>query len=244
MQRTTIRPGGRLDTIASMVRPGCVAADVGTDHAYLAILLTGSGRARKVIASDVRRGPVRKAEANVRLAHMEERILVRLADGLSGIEADRPDDIIIAGMGGETIASILAASPYVKREGVRLLLQPMTKASHLRQYLISEGFAIDEERLAEEEGRIYQIMACRWCGVGEKYTPLELLCGRQTARDDLTRRHYEKVGDYLADRLNGKRSAGENTEAEEELLCELANCIDTLTRGSRPDCPATGTTTD
>ena len=51
----------RLSVIAEMV-PSCgVLADVGTDHGYLPVYLLQQGSVKRVLASDIHLGPLRKA---------------------------------------------------------------------------------------------------------------------------------------------------------------------------------------
>ena len=52
----------RLRQIAAWVRQGAHLADVGTDHAYLPVWLTLQGRVASAIASDLRRGPLDRAQ--------------------------------------------------------------------------------------------------------------------------------------------------------------------------------------
>ena len=156
----------RLMTAVPFIRTGRLTADIGTDHAYLPIYLCQTGRLTPVtagngellcaIAADINQGPVDRADEHIAAALLSERIRTVRTDGLTGLEVYDPDDVIIFGMGGELIASILAAAPWVRREGKRLILQPMTHAEKLRAYLLSAGYAITAETLSREGDRIYQ----------------------------------------------------------------------------------------
>ena len=156
----------RLMTAASYIRPGRLAADIGTDHAYLPIYLCETGILTPVtakngevlcaIAADINRGPVERADEHIAAARLSHRIRTVRTDGLGGLDAYDPDDIIIFGMGGELIASILAAAPWVNAVGKRLILQPMTHAEKLRAYLLEAGYLIIGETLSREGERIYQ----------------------------------------------------------------------------------------
>ena len=107
----------------------------------------------------------------------------RLCDGLKGIRPEETDAIVIAGMGGETIAQILAAAPWVRERNVPLVLQPMSSLPDLREWLQKNGYAIREERLAREEDAIYVVMSVQ-AGEMAPLTPAELWAGRQS-RDAL-----------------------------------------------------------
>ena len=158
----------RLLTAASMVRKGAVVADVGTDHAYLPIYLVSAGVARRAVASDINQGPLSRAEANIQRFSLSSQISTRLTPGLAGIEEYAPTDILICGMGGELIASILEAAEFVRDPEIRLILQPMTSSRELRLWLSANGFAITEERLAKEKEKLYVVIAATY--TGEPYT--------------------------------------------------------------------------
>lgn len=154
----------RLLTAASMVRKGAVVADVGTDHAYLPVYLVSAGIAAKAVASDINAGPLSRAEANICKFGLSSQIATRLTPGLTGIEEFAPTDILICGMGGELIASILEAAEFVKNGNIRLILQPMTSSRELRLWLAANGFSIEEERFAKEKEKLYVVIAASYTG--------------------------------------------------------------------------------
>ncbi len=186
----------RLLTAVPFVRPGHLAADIGTDHAYLPIYLCETGKLTPVparngerlcaIAADINQGPVERADLHIAAARLADRIRTVRTDGLNGLEVYDPDDIIIFGMGGELIASILEASPWVNQAGKRLILQPMTHAEKLRAYLLSAGYAIIGETLSREGDRIYQTICAEPAeGRGDTavaLTPAELAVGQASFR--------------------------------------------------------------
>ena len=147
----------RLQLLADWVPQGARFADVGTDHAYLPVWLTLHGRVTSAIASDLRKGPLERARETGR-TYGAEGIDYRLGDGLAFIRPEEADTIVIAGMGGENIASILAAAPWTADGEHTLLLSPHTKAEELRQFLMDHGYAIRREALVRDRGTIYPVM--------------------------------------------------------------------------------------
>ena len=125
----------RLRAVANMVPAGARLADVGTDHAYLPACLLQEGVLQRAVVSDLRRGPLDRARATAERYSLTERMDFRLCDGLSGIDPDEVDAIVIAGMGGETIAAILEAAPWTVKGEYLLLLQPKTMQHILRPWL-------------------------------------------------------------------------------------------------------------
>ncbi len=133
------------------------AADIGTDHAYVPIRLIKDKKAKRVIASDVREGPAEIAKANIEKYGLGDRIEVRLGSGLSVLEKNEVDTVIIAGMGGELIRDIIA-SDEDKARASKLVLQPMNSQYELRKYLISNGFTIYDEDISIEGFKVYNLL--------------------------------------------------------------------------------------
>ena len=149
----------RLKAVASLVPARARVADVGSDHAYLAMYLFTEGRAEYVVASDKNEGPCAAARATLEAAGLSEKIPVRCGDGLSALFVGEVDYVCIAGMGGELITYILQASPDVFGKLKRVALQPMNDAPLLRKWLYEHGWHIADETMAKVEGRIYEIIA-------------------------------------------------------------------------------------
>ena len=87
----------RLNRLVEMVDPGSRLADIGTDHAYLPILLVKSGKISHAIASDVAAGPLENAKTDIAAAGLSDQIETRLGSGLETIkESDQIDTVVIA----------------------------------------------------------------------------------------------------------------------------------------------------
>ena len=147
----------RLQLIANWVPQDARLADIGTDHGYLPVWLSLQGRITSAIASDLRKGPLEHAKETGRI-YGAKNIEYRLGDGLAGIQPDEADVIVIAGMGGENIASILSAAPWTAEGRHTLLLAPHTKAEELRRYLMEHNYEIRREELVYDRGTIYPVM--------------------------------------------------------------------------------------
>lgn len=148
----------RLAALAAYVPAGSVAADIGTDHAYLPIFLVKEGICPRVIATDLNPGPFRSAGRKVEEYNLADKIDLRLGDGLKALEQGEADVVVLAGMGGNTIREILASSPEVLKKLNRLVMQPMADPEDLRVWLTANGWKITDETLVEEDGRIYIIV--------------------------------------------------------------------------------------
>ncbi len=212
----------RLCTVAQYVRNGAVVADIGTDHAYLPIYLAEQRKIKGAVASDINKGPLEKAKENIHKYGYDEIIDTCLANGLARIEEYNPTDIAICGMGGELIAQILDESDYVKKEGVRLILQPMTSVRELREYL-SNGYFTIAENIVFEDNKLYQIICAEYDGVKKSYTDAELELGIRNIENggDMLERLLLSTIAKKRKKLDGLRLGGQSTEKIEKELQEL-----------------------
>lgn len=213
----------RLQAIADQVPQGSRLADVGTDHGFLPVWLLNSGRIDSAIAADLREGPLNRARETAQRFGIAAQISFRRCDGLSAICPEEVDTVAIAGMGGETIISILKAAPWTK-EGTLLLLQPMTGFAELRRWLQGNGYQIVGECIAYEGKRLYSILTVRG-GEMPLMTPAELWAGRQNSGP--LRREYLALMRRKAEKaLHGQQAAHAPDQAAiQELECVLSGLI-------------------
>ena len=217
-----IKLSKRLSTVASLVRDGAIVADIGTDHAYLPIYLVQADIAKRAIASDINEGPIMRARANIEKNTLEDKIITYIANGLDGIEKHTPTDILICGMGGELIAQIIDACDYVKNGDISLILQPMTTAFELREYL-KNGFSIYDEEVVFEDGKYYQIICARYDGQAHSYSDVELELGSINIKKRTDT--FLRLLDYTINKkkkiLDGQLCGGCDTAKTEREINEL-----------------------
>ncbi len=152
----------RLLSLCEMVEPGSRVADIGCDHGLLSIHLIKTGRAASVVACDINEGPLQTAKRNIERYGCSG-ISLRLGDGLSKVEPQEIDTCIIAGMGGELIAEIIEAAPYLRSPDYTLVLQPMSRTYELHKYLAEQGFSIIKEFVIRDK-RLYTVLKARFDG--------------------------------------------------------------------------------
>ena len=230
----------RLSLCASFVPAGAKLADIGTDHGYLPIWLAKTGRVLHAVAADLRPGPLERAKENVRKYQVEDIVELRLSDGLQAFLPEEADFIVIAGMGGEVIASILGAAPWLKETGARLVLQPMTRAEELRRFLAEHGFEILEERPVLSLGRPYSVLLTAYTGRQEAGGILFPYLGKllQSPLTDKAERtaalaYLGKQLRHLQNLEKGARAGGEQ-EAQMEY-CQAAEALRQLIREEFPN---------
>ncbi len=190
MRQLQLQP--RLQLLASLVPEGSRLADVGTDHGYVPVYLLQRGLISGAIASDIGAEPLQHAK-NTAAEYEVEGIDFRLCPGLDAVAPEECDTILIAGMGGETIITILENAPWTKRGEHLLLLQPMTKVEMLRKWLADNGYTFTGERLVFDKDHLYPIMLVRG-GTQEKLTLGQQYGGVMLDGDSL-------YGEYLDERI-------------------------------------------
>lgn len=207
----------RLSAAAAFVRSGSTAADIGCDHGKLSAWLAGSGRCPLVFACDLRPDPLAKAQRAC--AHLGEKVQFRLGSGLDVLQPGEAQDIIIAGMGAQTIMEILDAAPWVFDPAYNLVLVPATKHSLLRRWLAQRGFTLQGETLAHAAGRWYAVMNARYTSDPHEPKGLWCLCGLvegQPGAEEYRAQQLVKLKKY---RLG--LSAGPEAEAVDNLIAEV-----------------------
>ena len=203
MQRVVLPP--RLMALAELVPAGSRLIDVGSDHGLLPAWLRRQDRIPFAVATDIVPGPLEAARRTAAEAGADG-IRFLQCDGLSGVEHFAPDVVVIAGMGGETIAGILERAPWAGK--LLLLLQPMTKAEELRRRLPELRLRIRRESLVSDGGRLYQIMEAGG-GTPPPYSEAELYTGlfRQIGPDPLFPQRLRELIEKTSRALTGMEKA-------------------------------------
>jgi tRNA (adenine22-N1)-methyltransferase len=181
----------RLKELSTFVDENDKLIDIGCDHALLDIYLCDEYKNLKVIASDIHEGALKSAEKNIDKFKMNDRIDLRLGDGLTIVNADEIDTILIAGMGFNTIKRIL--SNDTKMTNVKkIVIQSNTDVVKLRKFVIRLGFKITRELLVKDNDIIYTIIEFK--PGSEKYSYEEIYFGPRILdnKDDIFYEYYSK----------------------------------------------------
>jgi len=215
----------RLQLLADWVPEGTRLADVGTDHAYLPVWLDIHHRVTNAIASDLRKGPLERAKETGR-TYGAQNIDYRLCNGLASIKPEEVDTIVIAGMGGENIASILAEAPWTADGSHTLLLSPHTKAEELRRFLMEHGYEIRREALVSDRGTLYPVMEVT---AGEMTLTLgQLWGGAKLLHDPLGDRYIiEKIIRLFGAVVGRRRSDRPEDQEKVDTLRDIITALQT-----------------
>lgn len=200
----------RLQQCCGFVQPGARVADIGCDHGYLSIYLLHHGIAAHVIAADINPQPLQSAIKNAEKFGVEEHIEFHLSDGAKSIPKDF-DTMVCAGMGADTMISILEGAPWLKDEKYRLILQCQSKTPMLREYLACKGWRICEETVLRDGRFLYTVMVACWdpahakLTVGQTHFPPALLeCSAPELRE-----YYESILFRLRRAVTGQKEAAD-----------------------------------
>ena len=210
----------RLTAAASLVKPNGIVADVGCDHGKLSAYLACQDTCSRVIAADLRPGPLSVAKATCEEAGCLHKVEFRLGDGLQVVQPGEVDSIVLAGMSAQTIIEILQQAPWVKEYATRLVFVPATKPEVLRQWLWEQGFSLLEERVAKAAGRWYAIFSAEYTGVPYVPTPMECLLGRSAQGPEM-QEYRAQVAGRLAKIRKGLDQDPQAAAQVDELLKQL-----------------------
>ena len=223
----------RLLACCEFVNKGDRVADVGCDHGYLSIHLLQNGIARSIIASDVAEGPLLSAQRNARKFGVSKNISFYLSDGVQNIPREF-DTLVCAGMGADTMMSILDAAPWLKDTKYRLILQCQSKRPELRQWLYDSGFRINRETLAKDGKFVYSIMEVVYAP-GHGITPAETYITPQLLADNhpLLPEYYERVMQGIRLTVEGMTHSGSDQLSIYETILSDLEALEETVYGNR-----------
>lgn len=212
----------RLKACCAMIAQGDRVVDVGCDHGYLSIHLLRENIASSVIAADINEGPLQSAIRNAQKFGVKDRMTFYLSDGVKTIPREF-DTLVCAGMGADTMISILEAAPWLKDKKYRLILQCQSRRPELRKYLYEQGYSICRETLAKDGRFIYPVTEVVYSPARPltpaqyHITPALLASGSQ-----LLPAFYQMICNGLAKSVEGlSRTGGEKFEYLNAVLQEL-----------------------
>lgn len=173
MEKKDILLSKRMQMVADMVTKGNVTADIGCDHGFVSIYLLEQGICPRVIAMDVNEGPLLRAKEHILERGLENRIDVRLSDGIDKLQEKEADSVLIAGMGGRLVIKILSDHMDKVKDLKEVILQPQSELHLVRHFLAEQGMTIVQEDMVEEAGKFYPCMRAVWQADKTEYTEIE-----------------------------------------------------------------------
>ena len=200
----------RLTACCKFINSGDRVADVGCDHGYLSIYLVQRNICQKVIAMDVRKGPLARAAQTIERFGCENVVETRLSDGIQKLALGEADGFVCAGMGGRLVLQILHRDKEKVACMKQVILQPQSELWLVRRMLSRWGMEIETERMVFEEGKFYPMMRIR---PNAAFANAEPVCDEKF----LTRFEQGDLKLY-AEELYGKLLLEEKNEVLKEYL--------------------------
>ena len=210
----TLPISSRLLACCAFIRPGERVADIGCDHGYLGIHLLQEGMASHIYAADVREGPLSSAKRNAQTYGVNKHMDFFLSDGVAQLPRDF-DTLVCAGMGADTMVSILSAAPWLQNRNYRLILQCQSKTPSLRRYLSESGWQIGQETVLRDGRFLYTVMEVLWQPDGPKLT-----VGQWYFPPALLKNPTPETAEYFRWVVDGLQIAAQH-RPDEENLCAL-----------------------
>lgn len=168
----------RLKKVVDYIPVNSRIADIGSDHAYLPCYAVQNQIASYAVAGEVVKGPFESAKHQIAKTHLSHKIDVRFGDGLSVLKPeDAVTTIVIAGMGGALIRSILEEGAEKLSNVTDLILQPNVAAWQIRDWAEKNGWQIISEAILREDNKIYEILYLKRAKKELRYSMSQKLFG-------------------------------------------------------------------
>jgi tRNA (adenine22-N1)-methyltransferase len=209
-------------SIADLVIAGEPVADIGSDHALLACYLVDEGRCPRAICGELGEGPYRRTFEAVCKYGLDHLIEVRQGNGLEVLAVGEVATVVLAGMGGNTIVSILNASPPKTQSFNRLVLQPMNALVEVRRLASSKGWSIEKETVVKDGDYYVNLVLNPRCRQDNKLSETELRWGpllmQDAQKEPVVRDYYRFQLDKLERIIAGipKHSTGRSLRRKQE----------------------------
>lgn len=208
----------RLDVLFELVESGELFADIGCDHGYIAERVLKENKFEKVIISDISKKSLQKAVEL--LKPYGDRVTAVVSDGFENIEL-LPDEVMIAGMGGEEIVKIISNAKSLPK---RLVLAPQKNSDKVRELLVNLGYKILKDFTFKDKNKFYDaIKAVEAEEEFEDYSQNEYLYGRDNLKE-----MPDAFKEKLTIEMNLYRGVLENETASDLSKAEAKEKIEKL----------------
>lgn len=146
----------RLNEIIKMVDETMNCADVGADHGFVSIALGTKFGNSLFYAIENKKGPFEILNRNVNDANLPN-VKCFLSDGLNSID-DKINTVIIAGMGGDTIISIVKKNIHKIKFIDNFIIDAHSNIGGVITFFNSIGYEIKKNKLIKEKNKQYWII--------------------------------------------------------------------------------------
>ena len=208
----------RLEVILSEIEPCKCLADVGCDHGLLSLKALQSKKAKTILATDISQKCLDKTINLIKENNLMSVAQFACTDGLP--KESNPDEILIAGMGGLEIISIL--NNYFQNNGNRpkLILQPMRDEYKLRKFLNENNYTITKDYIFEDK-KLYRLIKAQ--KGNQSLTPKQIFFGVDEIEYKRIefQKHLIKIIEKYTKKLH---NTAKNTEKSQKITKILQEC--------------------
>lgn len=148
----------RLSSILKLVSSGCILADIGSDHGYLCIAHINDNNGKKAYACDINANALEQAKKTL-TKYPSSKVELQLMDGITDLKQD-VEEIVIAGMGFDTIKMILEHQDEKLSRLNKIIIQCNKNIDKLKSFLKSQSIYINEEHLVYDNELYYELLVC------------------------------------------------------------------------------------
>lgn len=198
----------RIRKLCSYLKPCSTFADIGCDHGYCTNYMLENSLCEKAVVSDISEQCLEKAERLLQKFIKAGKCIPVCCNGLEKIDPNT-ELVLIAGMGGEEIVSILN-SAFIPENFV---LQPMKNIRAVREFLIEKNAEISCDDVFSSNGKFYFVICGKKRGNKSIYNAGQLEYGKGDIRGEL--------GAYLRCEIAKKRSYLKRNLSEESRVSVL-----------------------
>lgn len=176
----------RLSTISAFINDNENIIDIGCDHGLLGIYLYQNRINVKIISSDINKNPLLICKNNLIKYKIENKIELRLGNGLKCLDNDT-NAVVISGMGGINIANIL--KDIKKYSNVKkLIISPNNDFVLTRKSISKLGFYLENEKIIFENNKYYLISV--YTKIKTKYN---YFFGRLDVTENIVKEYYKDI---------------------------------------------------
>ncbi len=207
--------------LAELINKNKKVVDVGTDHGYLPVFLLENNLAKYVIAADIGEKPLMNAAKTFEKYRVKDNFQLILSDGLDSIPQEFTEEIVLAGMGGTLMRVILERAAWIKSRHIHLILQPMSHAFEVRQFLCENGFYIERETTSSDARFTYLAISAYYDGKENTRDAHYYYFGEiESINTEEAKKLTAKTKKMLESRYEGIKNSSSNID-EKEIIAEI-----------------------
>ncbi len=217
----------RLSTIVDMVDNGSKIADIGSDHCYVPILCCKEGKIAFAQAIDNKKGPYERMVKAIENSGYSNMIEPSLSSGLDELDDD-VDTLILAGMGGKLIISILEKNLAKLINIKTIIVDAHNDRPELIKFLENNSYHLEKNQFLYEGGIAYDIMKWKKGKSFKTYTEEELIYGplNLITKSDSWRKYWLNEEQRIANVLSKTDLPIDKRNEYEDKLKSIRNVLE------------------